>query len=161
MSRQEQGSSLQWRRLQPQSAAPVLDALRQGVHEFNTRQFFECHETLEDIWRMDHSPARNFYKGIIQIAAALHHLTKRHNYIGAVRKLESGARYLEPFVPMHLGLEVERLIADARRCRQELMALGKEKMSSLDPSLVPRIIFHPDLYSPPEKQPARGDYATR
>ena len=40
-----------------------------GIDEFNQQFFFECHETLEEIWLEEHGEERKFYQGIIQIAA--------------------------------------------------------------------------------------------
>ncbi|MEE9145275.1 MAG: DUF309 domain-containing protein, partial [Candidatus Binatia bacterium] len=43
--------------------------LLKGIEEFNQRLFFECHESLEEIWLEEHGKDRKFYQGIIQIAA--------------------------------------------------------------------------------------------
>ena len=43
-----------------------------GIEEFNQGLFFECHETLEEIWLEEHGEDRAFYQGIIQIAATLY-----------------------------------------------------------------------------------------
>ena len=67
----------------------LVATLAQGIEEFNTHRFFECHETLEDIWRAERRPLRQFYKGVIQVAAGFHHL-RRNNFKGTVNKLESG-----------------------------------------------------------------------
>ena len=53
---------------------PVMEAqddprLQKGIDEFNQGLFFECHETLEEIWQEDHGEDRLFYQWIIQIAA--------------------------------------------------------------------------------------------
>src|SRR3972149_4656606 len=96
--------------------AVKVAALAQGVEEFTTRRFFECHETLEDIWRAEPRSLRQFYKGVIQVAAGFHHLG-RNNRKGTVNKLESGTRYLEPFRPRYLGVDIQRLIDEARGCR--------------------------------------------
>jgi predicted metal-dependent hydrolase len=39
---------------------------QQGVHEFNTGCFFECHETLEDLWGGVRGTSRDFFQGLIQ-----------------------------------------------------------------------------------------------
>lgn len=33
-----------------QCQSPPPPALAKGIEEFNRRQFFECHETLEELW---------------------------------------------------------------------------------------------------------------
>ena len=35
-----------------------------GIDEFNEELFFECHETLEEIWLEDHGEDRKFYQGL-------------------------------------------------------------------------------------------------
>ena len=120
--------------------AVLASTLAQGIEEFNTHRFFECHETLEDIWRAERRPLRQFYKGVIQVAAGFHHL-RRNNFKGTVNKLESGTRYLEPFQPRYLGMDVRRLIEEARRCRSAILELGPERIAEFDRSRIPTIAF--------------------
>ena len=44
-----------------------------GIRQFNAGEWFECHETVEDLWIGEEGELRNFYQGIIQVAVALHH----------------------------------------------------------------------------------------
>jgi predicted metal-dependent hydrolase len=118
----------------------LVSTLAKGVEEFNTHRFFECHETLEDIWRAERRPLRQFYKGVIQVAAGFHHL-RRNNFKGTVNKLESGSRYLEPFEPRYLGVDVQRLIEEARGCRSAILELEPERIAEFDRSRIPTIAF--------------------
>ena len=118
----------------------LVATLAKGIEEFNTHRFFVCHETLEDIWRAERRPLRQFYKGVIQVAAGFHHLG-RNNWKGTVNKLESGTRYLEPFRPRYLGLDVQRLIDEARGCRSTILELGRERIAEFDRSRIPTIAF--------------------
>jgi len=120
--------------------AVLVSTLAQGIEEFNTHRFFECHETLEGIWRAERRPLRQFDKGVIQVAAGFHHL-RRNNWKGTVNKLESGTRYLEPFQPRYLGVDVQRLIEEARRCRSAVLELGRERIAEFDRSRIPTIAF--------------------
>src|SRR4030065_829155 len=105
------------------SDSSVLSAaLAKGIEDFTTHRFFECHETLEDIWRAEPRPLRQFYKGVIQVAAGFHHLG-RNNWKGTVNKLESGTRYLEPFRPRYLGVDVQRLLDEGRGLRSTIPEL--------------------------------------
>jgi predicted metal-dependent hydrolase len=110
--------------------------LLRGVEQFNRREYFECHETLELIWNAEPGPIRTLYKGILQVGVGCYHLL-RHNYRGATIKLQSGADYLEPFAPRCMGVDVGGLIADARRLRAELVALGPERFEEIDLALLP------------------------
>ena len=57
-------------------------ALDKGVSEFNEGYFFECHDTLEDLWTGLRGPSRDFFQGLIQVSVAFYHLTSR-NLAGA------------------------------------------------------------------------------
>ena len=50
------------------------EALAKGIAEFNNWRFYDCHETLEDVWREvgskgEEGTLADFYQGIIKIAA--------------------------------------------------------------------------------------------
>lgn len=117
---------------------PPSPELLRAVAQFNAQEYFECHETLEAIWNAEPGPIRVLYKGILQVGVGCYHLL-RHNYRGAVLKLQTGADYLEPYAPACMGIEVARLIADARRLRAALVALGPERFEQVDRALVPRV----------------------
>lgn len=112
------------------------------MEQFNRREYFECHETLENIWIVEPNPIRTLYKGILQVGVGCYHLL-RHNYRGAIIKLQSGADYLEQFAPRCMGIDVQRLIADARRLRAALVALGPEHFLEVDQSLIPEVHLTP------------------
>jgi predicted metal-dependent hydrolase len=81
------------------------DLFSQGIKEFNGRQFFACHETLETFWRTQPMPEREFTQGIIQSAVAFYHL-KRNNFTGAIKLLKRALPRLQKFAPVCMGLEV-------------------------------------------------------
>src|SRR5215472_14540236 len=76
--------------------------LLDGIEQFNRRDFFEGHETLEAVWNAEPGPIRTLYKGILQVGVGCYHLL-RHNYRGATLKLQTGADYLEPYSPRCMG----------------------------------------------------------
>ena len=47
-----------------------------AIRQFNSREWFECHETLEELWIGETGEVRDFYQGMLQIAVALHHWRK-------------------------------------------------------------------------------------
>ena len=118
-------------------AAPPSELLH-GIEQFNHREYFECHETLEGIWIKEPRPIRTLYKGILQVGVGCYHLL-RGNYRGATIKLDSGARYLEAFTPCSLGVDVARLIADARTLHAALTWLGPDHFREVDLSLLPLV----------------------
>jgi predicted metal-dependent hydrolase len=112
--------------------------LLHAIREFNSREWFECHETVEDLWIGESGEVRDFYKGLIQIAVALHHW-RNGNFGGAVSLLQGGAGYLRHVSEECQWVDVARLIADADRMRTALEELGKERMDILDQGFIPQI----------------------
>ena len=92
----------------------VPDAFAEGIRLFNEGEYFDCHETLELLWMAEKGAVRELYQGIIQLAVALYHL-KRGNEKGAGAVLSRAIEHLRPFLPAHLGIDVEALLADAQR----------------------------------------------
>lgn len=119
-----------------------------AIEQFNRREYFECHESLENLWNREPGPIRVLAKGILQVGVGCYHLL-RGNYRGALLKLSSGADYLEPFAPQCRQVDVARLIADARRLHREVVALGPERISEVDLALLPIVRLSEDS-EPPE-----------
>ncbi|HKT39259.1 MAG TPA: DUF309 domain-containing protein, partial [Ktedonobacterales bacterium] len=112
--------------------------LLHGIEQFNRREYFECHETLEALWNREQGTIRVLAKGILQVGVGCYHLL-RGNHRGALLKLASGADYLEPFAPRCRRVEVARLIADARRLHAEVAATAPGNLGEIDRSLLPVI----------------------
>jgi uncharacterized protein len=111
-----------------------------GIAQFNARQFYECHETLEEIWLSERGQIRTLYQGILQVGVAFYHLS-RQNFRGATSLFETGIAYLRPFVPKCMGVDVQKLVDDAIRAYAELLRLGKEHLADFDEALIPRIRY--------------------
>lgn len=76
-------------------------------------RYFEAHEILEGFWVDYRGADRDFYKGLIQAAVALHHAS-RGNAAGAARVAGRAIALLAPFAPRHAGVEVTRFIERLR-----------------------------------------------
>jgi predicted metal-dependent hydrolase len=118
------------------------DALLLAISQFNNRNWFECHETLEDLWMGEHGGMRDFYQGILQISVAMHHW-KNGNFDGAISLLKGGVVYLINVQPVCRQVDVADFIAAANRVRDALAGLGKNRMPELEPSLIPRLQMVP------------------
>jgi hypothetical protein len=112
--------------------------LVRGIQEFNARQFFECHETLEELWRAEAHLVRYLYQGVLHVGVGYYHLL-RGNHHGAVTKLASGLELLEFFRPRCQGVELEPLIAAAGRHREHLLKLGPADINLFNSTSIPRI----------------------
>jgi len=83
-------------------------AYLEGIKLFNSRNFFEAHEVLEDVWRESRNPERKFLQSLIQIAVALHHHS-RGNLVGARSLLARATRNLEPYPEKFGGVDLRPL----------------------------------------------------
>jgi predicted metal-dependent hydrolase len=116
---------------------PPAELLR-AIEEFNRGDWFDSHETFEDLWRGETGEMRDFYQGLLQVAVGLHHWRK--GYIeGAVSLLGRGAGYLRRVRPVCQEVDVAAFIAAADRMREALITLGPEQVSELETALVPRL----------------------
>ena len=84
---------------------------RRGLELFNRREFYECHEVLEELWFAEAGPAKRFYQGIIQLAVAFYH-HENGNPRGALKLLERGLGHLTPYAPVYDGLNLQALLPE-------------------------------------------------
>jgi uncharacterized protein len=81
----------------------------EGVEQFNTGQFYACHDTLEALWIEAAEPEKTFYQGILQIAVALYHLGNA-NVRGAMILLGEGSNRLRRYPSIFSGIDVDELL---------------------------------------------------
>jgi hypothetical protein len=104
---------------------PALDRseidhlFREGVALFNGGRYWHAHEAWETLWRAAPDQERDFYQGLIQIAAGLLHLQRR-NARGARSKLAEGVAKVERFQPVHHGIFVNELVGVSERYVRDL-----------------------------------------
>lgn len=95
---------------------------------FNEGRYFEAHEAWELLWRRTAAgPEREVYQGIIQVAAACHHLLKG-NPAGAQGCLENAHGHLDPHLLQVSGFGLPALL------RVVEQAVARE-----DPELLPKL----------------------
>ena len=114
--------------------------LLDGIAQFNRGEFFEQHETLEDLWREEPREVRRLYQGILQVGVGLYQIQRR-NHHGAVYMLTRGSDYLRPFSPTCQSVDVADLLAQATRVLSSVQQLGKDRLDQFDWSRVPRVRF--------------------
>lgn len=75
------------------------------------RDYFECHEVLEELWL---ATERNpLYKGLLQVAVGLYHF-RDGNIRGAMLMLESAEARLREYPSVTLGIKLEALLQEVR-----------------------------------------------
>lgn len=94
---------------------------------FNAQNFFEAHEVLEDLWREEKGPNRDFYQGLIQIAAAFVHAQKE-NSEGTRNLLEKAGRHLSKYPDEYGGFHIPSMLREVNQSAQ----------TGHFPSLIPR-----------------------
>lgn len=99
-----------------------------GVEQFNSQQFYACHDTLEALWMDATEPQKTFYQGILQIAVALYHLGNS-NWRGAVILLGEGINKLQRYPPTYAGIDVDELLTSSAAMLIALQQAGPKKIS--------------------------------
>jgi uncharacterized protein len=75
-----------------------------GAALFDGGRYFAAHECWEAIWRSTEPAPRDLWQGLVQLAAAFHHLTVRHRADVAARVLAKARRRLAA-VPRSLPVD--------------------------------------------------------
>jgi predicted metal-dependent hydrolase len=111
----------------------------QGVEQFNQRQFYACHDTLEALWIEAVEPDKKFYQGILQVAVGLYHLSN-HNWRGAVILLGEGMNRLQGYQPEYGGIAVEAFLSEAAAILKTLQEQGADRVVQ-----VAQMLFDPTV----------------
>ncbi|KAF3886122.1 MULTISPECIES: DUF309 domain-containing protein [Nostocales] len=116
----------------------------QGVEQFNTGQYYDCHDTLEALWIEATEPEKTFYQGILQIAVALYHLGN-NNLRGAAILLGEGSNRLRRYPSDYGGIDVDELLDRSATLLTTLQQAELEKLATFnlnreEASLLPKIV---------------------
>jgi predicted metal-dependent hydrolase len=128
---------------------------KRGIDHFNATEFWEAHEAWEELWLAAETDLEQFLQGLIQLAAAYHHV-KRGTFRGAVRLFDAALARLDRFPRPHCGLDLREAEAVAREHRQwttERLARG-ELDHRLDSLSYPKLtLLSPEVSSAPPSTP--------
>jgi uncharacterized protein len=110
----------------------------EGVRLFNEREFFACHDVLEELWTDTLGEERTFYQGLIHAAVSLFHF-EEGNLGGARKMYDSTRRYLKPYLPLYMGIDLAGFLTDYETCFRPLLDAGSTWPAgvALDPASVP------------------------
>lgn len=110
-----------------------------GIEYFNDCEFFEAHETWEELWTEYRGPGRKFYQGLIQVAVALHHFGNG-NIRGARKVYLTSRGYLDEYGSHYEGLDLSEFLAQYEKCFAEILASEEEFPEfEIEPDLIPEI----------------------
>ena len=125
----------------------------EGLDRFNARRFWDAHESWETIWLVAASEVEQFLQGLIQLAAAYHHI-QRGTLRGAPRLFDAALRRLAAFPPGFSGIDRGPAEATARRHREWAASLVERQVTdTLSDDAYPRIalLVSHESFSPPRQ----------
>ena len=129
------------------SEDPQLDTV---IELFNRREFFACHDVLEEIWSESIGEERAFWQGLIHAAVALFHFGEGN--LGGARKMyDSTLRYLAAYGETHGGINLRQFRLDFRKCFAQLLEDHVDYPSHVrrDETRIPRLHRIPPYRIPP------------
>jgi predicted metal-dependent hydrolase len=114
---------------------------RAGIDHFNAAEFWDAHESWETIWLEAESDVHVFLQGLIQLAAAYHHV-KRGTYPGGLRLFDAALQKLEGFPKRWCGIDRTSLEDAARRHREWVaqVLVHSAREERLDAGDFPKIV---------------------
>ena len=98
-------------------------ARRRGIDLFNAREFYECHEVLEDLWRPAQGEARFFLQSIIHLAVGFYH-HQQGNREGTEKQLRKGLRKLAGYLPAYEGIDTAKLYREGQAALETILGGG-------------------------------------
>jgi len=106
-------------RTEPLEATQVDRLFREGVAIFNAARYWHAHEVWETLWRAATEEERDFFQGLILVAAGLLHIQRR-NARGARNKLAEGIAKLAAYHPVHRAMYVTELVRGVKPILEEV-----------------------------------------
>lgn len=108
-----------------------------GVDEFNRGFYFECHDTIEDLWAGLRGPSRDFFQGLIQVSVAYYHLGNG-NPAGAESMMRRALKRFERYPDRYFGFD---LAGQREALRRALERIGRGEEAGADGAGAPRWTF--------------------
>lgn len=109
-----------------------------GIDEFDRGLFFECHDTLEDLWHETRGIDRLFLQGLIQVSVGFYHFLNA-NYKGAVSQLTRGIDKLDKYRPRHRGINLDKFTSDVLRWLSLAESAFRGEHIEVDESTIPKL----------------------
>lgn len=102
----------------------------EGVEQFNSGQFYACHDTLEALWMEASEPDKTFYQGVLQIAVGLYHFGNQ-NWRGAAILLGEGNNRLRRYPEVYSGIDVDELLDKSLTVLKTIQMTKPEELALL------------------------------
>ncbi len=115
-------------------------AFFRGLREFNEGRFFECHDTLEEIWMGTSGRERIFLQGLIQVSVGFYHFGNG-NPSGALSQWGKGIDKLSGFGDEFGGVELRALLESVRQWTARAVGQLSGAAAGRVPLETPKIAF--------------------
>src|SRR4029453_8166733 len=99
----------------------VDDGLLRGIEQMRRGEFFEAHESFEDVWGAADHPENDFFQGLVHYTVAWYQ-AGRGNRAGCERQLAKARRRLAAFAPEHRGVDVTAALESVENAAQRVAA---------------------------------------
>ena len=107
-----------------------------GIAYYNSNEFFEAHESWEDLWSDYYLEDRKFVQGLIQLAVSFVHLGNG-NLRGAKSLLRKCTEKFLLFPGVHRGIDVHNLLIQIEEVRNAYENIGN--INDFDWSIIPTL----------------------
>jgi len=109
---------------------------QEGLNHYRSKDYFEAHESWEDLWSDYYLEDRKFVQGLIQLAVSFVHLGNG-NMNGAKSLLNKCTKKFKLFSGIHRDIDVKQLLDQINNVKNAYEDLGDTK--DFDWSFVPKL----------------------
>ena len=109
---------------------------KEGLNHYRRGNYFDAHESWEELWSDYYLPDRRFIQGLIQLSVSFVHL-ERDNLKGARSLLNKSIEKFEEFKELQRGINVTNLLNDIYKVRESYEKLTS--VTNFDWDIVPKI----------------------
>lgn len=103
---------------------------QQGLAEFQSGEYYRCHDSLEAVWLETLESEKTFVQGILQISVACYHLTNG-NQKGCMILLGEGIKRLKSYLPDYEEVDVKTLVQSSAQFLGAVQCLEEDEANSL------------------------------
>ena len=115
----------------------ALELFINGVKQFNIKNYYDSHESFEDIWSNHHLDDRVFVQALIQLAVAYFHITN-NNKNGAIGLFKKSLKKLDNYIDQtDLIININDVIESAHSSYVYLQ--GIDSMDKFNWELAPKL----------------------
>jgi predicted metal-dependent hydrolase len=114
-----------------------VNAIASGVALFNAQKYWEAHEAWEGRWLVAAGDEKLFLQGLIQLAAAYHHVQRGTSRPGGLRLFAKASAKLHKYRDGYLGVSFEAALETASGHVKSL-----EQMDEIAPDSWPKLQYN-------------------